>query len=111
MCTIGILINLIILLIILNILSISTIGSGYLGVCRNGKKQSCERCGGDKNSLGHGIESGISWAILGAMTGPGAVKPEKKWIYSLIDQYQSAGVPMFLKDNLNWWRKIQEWPK
>ena len=76
-------------------------GSGYLGVCRNGKKQSCERCGGDEDSLGHGIEPGISWAIIGAMTGPGAVKPEPEWITSLVGQYRAAGVPVFLKDNLH----------
>ena len=54
------------------------------------------------------------------MTGPGAVKwgripspsnsslPE--WVQGLIYQYREAGVPVFLKDNLNWPVKIQEWP-
>jgi protein gp37 len=57
----------------------------------------------------------LEWAIIGAMTGPGAVKPKPKWILGLIDQYRAAGVPIFLKDNLykeplGWTKKIQEWP-
>jgi protein gp37 len=75
-------------------------GSGYLGICQNKKKQSCERCGGDEDSLGHGIEPGISWAIIGAQTGPGAMRPDNEWVSGLIRQYRAAGVPIFLKDNL-----------
>lgn len=52
----------------------------------------------------------IDWAIIGAQTGPGAVKPKPKWVQGLIDQYRVAGVPVFLKDNLNWPVKIQEFP-
>jgi protein gp37 len=36
--------------------------------------------------------------IIGAMTGPGAVKPEKQWITDIIDV--SAGKAIFLKDNM-----------
>jgi len=59
----------------------------------------------------------ISWAIIGAMTGPGAVKVDPEWVQNLMGQYQAAGVPVFLKDNLkglvgvglkDW---VQEWPK
>jgi protein gp37 len=53
----------------------------------------------------------LSWAIIGAMTGPGAIKPEPYWVRELIDQYRGAGVPIFLKDNLKWTEKIQEFPK
>jgi len=53
---------------------------------------------------------GIKWAIIGAMTGPGAVKPKNQWVQGLIDQYRAAGVSLFLKDNLKLPEKIQEWP-
>jgi protein gp37 len=53
----------------------------------------------------------IGWAIIGAQTGPGAVKPKPEWVQGLIDQYRAAGVPVFLKDNLKWAEKIQEWPR
>lgn len=52
----------------------------------------------------------IDWAIIGAQTGPGAVKPKPEWVQDLIDQYREAGVFCFLKDNLKWPEKIQEFP-
>lgn len=58
----------------------------------------------------------INWTILGAMTGPGAVPTHREWIEGLIMQYEAAGIPLFLKDNLHltdkkgWPTKIQEWP-
>jgi protein gp37 len=64
---------------------------------------SCGKCGG-------AAPKGISWAIIGGMTGPGAVEAKCEWIQGLIDQYRAAGVPIFLKSNLKWPEKIQEWP-
>jgi protein gp37 len=57
----------------------------------------------------------ISWAIIGAQTGPGAVKPTDEWVSALIRQYRAAQVPIFLKDNLYppdapATVKFQEWP-
>lgn len=54
----------------------------------------------------------INWAIIGAMTGPGYLQhlPQRSWIQSLINQCRAAGMPIFLKSNLNWLEKIQEWP-
>jgi protein gp37 len=50
------------------------------------------------------------WFIVGAQTGPGAVPPKPEWVQNIIDQCRAAGVPIFLKNNLNWPEKIQEWP-
>jgi protein gp37 len=55
--------------------------------------------------------SGLHWAIIGAMSGPGAVKPKPEWVQGLIDQYRVAGVPLFLKDNLNYPERVREWPE
>jgi protein gp37 len=55
-------------------------------------------------------ERSISWCIIGSMTGPGAVKPKVEWVMDLAQQYLDAGVPLFLKDNLQWPTKIQEFP-
>lgn len=52
----------------------------------------------------------IQWAIVGAQTGPGATKPKPEWVERIIDQCRGAGVPLFLKDNLMWHEKIQEFP-
>lgn len=41
----------------------------------------------------------INWLIIGAMTGPGAIKPKYEWINSVAKQALTAGVPLFIKDN------------
>jgi len=53
----------------------------------------------------------LKWLIIGAQTGPGAVKPDPEWIESAIQQARSAGVPVFVKDNVKWPEQIQEWPE
>jgi protein gp37 len=57
-------------------------------------------------------ESYLSWLIVGARTGPGAKnhQPKHEWVQSLIDQARAAKAPIFLKPNLHWPEKIQEWP-
>lgn len=52
----------------------------------------------------------IAWAIIGAMTGPGAVKCDPAWVQGLIDQYRAAGVPIFVKGSLYKDFPIREWP-
>lgn len=63
-------------------------------------------CGSEK-------DRGVDWLIIGAMTGPGAVKPEPDWVQALIKQGVAASVPVFAKDNLNLppHLKIQEFPQ
>jgi len=51
------------------------------------------------------------WIIIGAMTGPGAVKPETEWVQRLINAAETKGIPVFLKDNLGWPLKRQEFPR
>jgi protein gp37 len=52
----------------------------------------------------------LEWVIVGAQTGPGAKPPEPEWVQSIIDQCRDAGIPLFLKNNLNWPMRIQEFP-
>jgi protein gp37 len=56
-------------------------------------------------------EKHIDWLIIGAQTGPGAVRPNQDWISSAINQARDANIPVFVKDNVNWFSKIQEWPE
>lgn len=53
----------------------------------------------------------LNWLIIGAQTGPGAVKPHHTWISGAINQARNANIPVFVKDNVNWLSKIQEWPE
>ncbi len=53
----------------------------------------------------------FEWVIIGAQTGPGAVKPEPEWITEFVSQY--ANKPVFMKSNLrpHWDGELrQEWP-
>lgn len=40
---------------------------------------------------------GISWVIVGGESGPGARPMKEKWVVSIYEQCQSAGVPFFFK--------------
>lgn len=53
----------------------------------------------------------IPWVIVGAQSGPGAVPPKPEGVQKIIDQCRDAGVPIFLKDNLRWPERIQEYPE
>ena len=52
----------------------------------------------------------IDWIIVGAQTGPGAVPPLTKWVMDIIGQARLTNLPVFLKYNLKWPKKIQEYP-
>ena len=57
---------------------------------------------------------GWDWVIIGARTGPGAVKPRLEWIEGIVNQCQFYRVPLFMKNNLQEvWQGplIQEYPK
>lgn len=58
----------------------------------------------------HGL---LSWAIIGTMTGPGAVKPEPEWVRNLWKQYRQAETPVFMKNNLKpiMGTLVQEFPQ
>jgi protein gp37 len=53
----------------------------------------------------------IDWIIIGAMTGPGAVKPKQDWVQHIIEGAQWHGIPVFLKSNLEWPDEIQQYPE
>lgn len=53
----------------------------------------------------------LQWVIIGAMTGPGAMRPEREWVQRIIDHARAFKVPVFIKDNLKWPVKIQEYPE
>lgn len=56
-------------------------------------------------------EKHIDWLIIGAQTGPRAVKPDTIWIKQAIGQARNANVPVFVKDNVMWHEQIREFPR
>ena len=53
----------------------------------------------------------LKWLIIGAQTGPGAVKPNPVWTSKTIFQCREAGIPIFVKDNCKWPEVIREFPQ
>ena len=57
----------------------------------------------------------IDWLIIGAMTGPKAVTPEREWIETAVEQARESHVPVFVKDNVvkqyPEFAGIREWPE
>lgn len=54
---------------------------------------------------------GIDWVIIGAQTGPKAVSPRLDWVKNLMFDCEWAGIPFFLKDNVDWnGSRPQEFP-
>ncbi len=56
--------------------------------------------------------SKIDWIIVGAESGNriGKIIPEKEWIQSIIENARLENIPIFIKDNIKWHKKIQEFP-
>jgi protein gp37 len=52
---------------------------------------------------------GIHWMIIGAQTRPTRI-PAEEWVQALIAQARTMGIPVFLKNNLRWPERIQEFP-
>lgn len=53
----------------------------------------------------------IQWVIIGKLTGSRKVKLEKWWVEDLIQKARSQNIPIFVKNNVGWPVKIQEFPK
>jgi len=53
---------------------------------------------------------GLDWVIIGAQTGPGAVKPRDEWVSELLCYADHYEIPVFLKDNLHWPTVIRQRP-
>jgi len=61
----------------------------------------------------HGVDDdllGIDWVIIGAQTQPER-QPEEEWVQKILEVASKTGTPVFMKDNLKWPIKIQQFPK
>ena len=53
---------------------------------------------------------GLNWIIIGAQTNP-RKPPDPDWVQQVILEARRHDIPIFLKDNLEWPEKIQEFPE
>ena len=56
-------------------------------------------------------KNNIHLVIIGKLTGSKKIKLENRWVENIIKQAREYGIPIFLKDNLKWSEKIQEFPE
>jgi len=52
----------------------------------------------------------INWIIIGKLTGAKKVPLDKEGVGYIIREARRRNIPLFLKNNLNWEEKIQEFP-
>jgi len=62
------------------------------------------------HDVGNRDLKGLDWIIIGAMTGPKAIKPKVEWVKNLIMRARDLDIPIFLKDNLKWHESVQQFP-
>jgi protein gp37 len=57
--------------------------------------------------------SRVDWLIVGAETGnrKGKIKPKMEWITAIIENARTEKIPLFIKGNLHWPDRIQEYPR
>ena len=55
----------------------------------------------------------LGWIVIGAMTGPRSEMyfPMPEWVEDVLDFADEHKIPVFLKDNLKWPEKRQEFPR
>lgn len=53
----------------------------------------------------------IDWVIVGKLTGSKKMPLDLCWVQKIIDECRRYGVPVFVKNNVGWKEKIQEFPK
>lgn len=58
----------------------------------------------------HPLEQ-IDWIIVGKLTGSKKVPLDTDAVEYIIKEARARNIPLFLKNNLNWSKKIQEFPK
>ena len=52
----------------------------------------------------------FDWTIVGVQTGISAKLTEPEWVQSIIGQCRDVNIPLFIKDNVKWPMRIQEYP-
>ena len=53
----------------------------------------------------------IDWIIIGSQTGRYAAQPDTEWVELLLEGARVYDIPVFMKNNLEWEDKRQEFPK
>lgn len=52
----------------------------------------------------------IQWIIIGKLTGSRKVKLKRSWVVDILEEAKYHRIPVFIKNNVGWAEKIQEFP-
>jgi len=58
----------------------------------------------------HNLTLDVDWIIIGKLTGSKRVKLQSWWVQDLLDAARNWEIPVFIKNNVHWPVKIQEFP-
>ena len=53
---------------------------------------------------------GLQWVIIGKLTGSKRVKLDNYWVWHILNEARRHSIPVFIKNNVGWPEKIQEFP-
>lgn len=53
---------------------------------------------------------GLQWVIIGKLTGSKRVKLDSYWVARILNEARDHDIPVFIKNNVGWPQKIQEFP-
>jgi len=54
---------------------------------------------------------GIDWIIIGKLTSSKKIKLQNEWVENIINLARKNKIPIFVKNNVKWKEKIQEFPE
>jgi len=55
--------------------------------------------------------NGLQWIIIGKLTGSKQVPLVSYWVWRILNEARSHNIPVFIKNNVGWLNKIQEFPQ
>lgn len=55
--------------------------------------------------------NGLQWIIIGKLTGSKKVKLDNYWVWSILNEARNHNIPVFIKNNVGGFDKIQEFPQ
>lgn len=59
----------------------------------------------------HGLPLPFDWMVIGAGSkGKKLYQPEEKWVDRLVNFGARHSIPIFMKDNLEWWKRQEQFP-
>ena len=53
---------------------------------------------------------GLQWVIIGKLTGSKRVKLDSYWVWHILNEARNHNIPVFIKNNIVWSEKIQQFP-